>query len=78
MASERELEQARQNVQGAWAASRERQDAVMDDLEAAVRMSERVAVVARLRDRNWRDRTSIDLDTLDTVIDFILEDDHGE
>jgi hypothetical protein len=37
-----ELEQARQNVQGAWAASRERQDVVMDLLEEVVRRDERI------------------------------------
>jgi hypothetical protein len=51
-------------------------DAALDGLEQAVRLSERVAVARRLRSRDWRGGTSIDLDTLDTIIDFILEEDH--
>lgn len=71
------LEQAREALRGHNEDTMfEYFDASVARLEEAVRASERVAVVRRLRSRDWRGGTSIDLDTLDTIIDFILEEDH--
>lgn len=69
-----ELEQARGSVRDLTTTWPLRAvDAALERLEAAIRKDERGAVVQRLASRDWRGETTIDLDTLDTIIDFILE-----
>lgn len=73
-----ELERARQDI--LEAADRggavERVDAKLEQLEEAVRRSERVAVVARIQAREWG--LFVHSSTVDRITDFILEGDHDQ
>lgn len=72
-----DLEHAREGVAALTDAACpvDQMDTSLARLEEAVRLSERIAVVERLRARDWLRGSTIDLDTLDVVVDSILEAD---
>jgi hypothetical protein len=65
----KELDRARASLESSGSLSR--LDRSLDDLAAAVRGAERCAVIRELENHRWG--PTVDLDTLDVVIDRIKE-----